>query len=74
MAQVPNIPLVVFLAAVVAGRLLDHHHQASRILADVAAGAIVVWALDEIVRGVNPWRRVLGTLVLGVSIRSLLVG
>ena len=72
-AQFPNVSLMVFVGAAVAGRLLDHHHQISRILADVATGAIVLWALDEIVRGVNPWRRVLGAVVLAVSIRSLVL-
>ena len=70
-AQFPNVSLVVFVSAALAGRLLDHHHQISRVLSDVAAGAILVWALDEILRGVNPWRRVLGAVVLAVSIRSL---
>jgi hypothetical protein len=70
-AQLPNLALVVFIVAAVAGRILDHHHQVSRVLSDVATGAIVLWALDEIVRGVNPWRRVLGAVVLGLSIRSL---
>lgn len=72
-AQFPNVPLLVFLGAVVAGRLLDHHHQISRVCADVATGAIVLWALDEILRGVNPWRRLLGAVVLGLSIRTLLL-
>jgi len=26
-------------------------------------GGLFVWAIDEIVRGVNPWRRCLGTAV-----------
>jgi hypothetical protein len=69
--QTPNLALVVFGAAVVAGRLLDGHHQASRVLADVASGAIVFWGLDELVRGVNPWRRVLGALVLSLSVVSI---
>jgi hypothetical protein len=30
----------------------------------VATGSLIVWALDEVVRGVNPWRRFLGVAVL----------
>jgi len=30
----------------------------------VGTGALIVWAADEIVRGVNPFRRALGTVVL----------
>jgi hypothetical protein len=70
-AQAPNLALVVFGVAAVAGRLLDGHHQASRVLADVASGAIVYWSLDELIRGVNPWRRVLGAVVLSVSLVSI---
>ncbi len=68
--QVPNLPLAVFLAAVVIGHLLSGHRAASGAVAWVATGAIVIWALDEVVRGVNPWRRVLGTVVLVASIVS----
>jgi hypothetical protein len=39
-------------------------------MADVATGAIVVWALDEVIRGVNPWRRLLGAVVLTLSVVS----
>jgi hypothetical protein len=30
----------------------------------VQVGALVLWAGDEVVRGVNPWRRILGGSVL----------
>jgi len=42
------------------------------VLSDVASGAIIVWSLDEIVRGVNPWRRLLGAVVLAASILSII--
>ena len=71
LAQVPNLALVVFLLAAAAGRLIDGHHQAAGVLSDVASGAIVFWSLDEIVRGVNPWRRVLGIVVLTASVVSI---
>jgi hypothetical protein len=69
--QAPNLALVVFGVAVVAGHLLDRHHQVSRILSDVASGAIVCWGLDELVRGVNPWRRGLGALVAAAAMASI---
>lgn len=37
---------------------------ATRNLEFVGRGALLVWALDELVRGVNPLRRVLGAVVL----------
>jgi multisubunit Na+/H+ antiporter MnhE subunit len=68
----PNVPLVVFSLALVASWVLHSHTQVGRILGDVATGALVVWALDEMIRGVNPWRRVLGGVVLGGTAVSLL--
>ena len=38
----------------------------------VFEGGLLVWAADEIVRGVNPWRRCLGTAVAGYVIATLL--
>ena len=37
-------------------------------LAAVGQGALVVWALDEVVRGASPARRVLGVVVLTVQL------
>ena len=37
----------------------------------VALLSLTIWALDEIVRGVNPWRRCLGAVVLIGIIVSL---
>ena len=38
----------------------------------VFKGALLVWAMDEIVRGVNPWRRCLGGAVAVYVIATLL--
>jgi len=34
----------------------------------IGRGALIVWALDELVRGVNPFRRLLGAAVLAVQL------
>ena len=35
-------------------------------------GGLIVWAGDEIIRGVNPWRRIVGAIVLvGLAVSSL---
>jgi hypothetical protein len=41
---------------------------AASALSGVGRGALIVWALDELVRGVNPFRRVLGAVVLAVEL------
>jgi hypothetical protein len=63
-AQTPNLALSVFLVAT--GILwLTHPSGAISTVTKVAAtGSLIVWALDEVVRGVNPWRRFLGVAVL----------
>ena len=71
-AQTPNAPLVVFLVAAGA-RWLFHPTGAVGTAVDVVASiALIAWAVDEIVRGVNPWRRILGGAVLAaVAVGSL---
>jgi hypothetical protein len=65
--QWPNIPLSVFIvasAALDAFRPKGGVESFARVLADVA---LFVWATDELLRGVNPFRRALG---LGVIIAT----
>jgi hypothetical protein len=71
-AQWPNAALVVWLVASTAQALLQPGggwRTASRVVATLALGW---WALDEIARGVNPWRRMLGAVVLAGLLASLL--
>jgi hypothetical protein len=42
------------------------------VLAVIAAGALAVWSIDELLRGVNPWRRILGGAVLVALVLNLL--
>jgi hypothetical protein len=63
-AQFPNVALGVFLAASVADGLFDPDGGLDAPLRMLATGALVWWAVDELLRGVNPWRRMLGGAVL----------
>ncbi len=36
----------------------------------LATGALIAWAADEVVRGVNPLRRTIGAVTLVVQVRS----
>ncbi len=58
--QFPNAALGIFIVCVVADHLVAETSPAHRIVAWSAAAALTWWAVDEIVRGVNPWRRFLG--------------
>jgi hypothetical protein len=61
-AQRPNILLLTWLVATAVSWFL--HGIAHTVVSSVGTIALVIWAVDEIVRGVNPWRRTLGAVVL----------
>jgi hypothetical protein len=48
----------------VASRTGVPRSEADRALALAGSVALVVWAIGELWRGVNPWRRLLGCAVL----------
>jgi hypothetical protein len=58
-AQFPNLPLWIFIATV-ALRRVAHTGTAARAIDWIGVAALAGWALDEVFRGVNPWRRLLG--------------
>ena len=68
-AQFPNLPLWIFLATVVGRWLVPEDSGAFTVLRVVALAALAWWALEEVARGVNPWRRLLG-LVGGAIVAS----
>ena len=69
--QFPNFSLGIFLTGSLVRRLV-HLNGTARILLEVLlAVSLSWWALDEIVRGVNPWRRFLGAAVLTAFVVSL---
>ena len=72
-AQMPNIPLWLFLAATAARALLHPKGTAGTGISIVAGVSLAVWAVLEIARGESPFRRVLGTIVLVGSLLGYLV-
>ena len=72
-AQTPNLALSVFLVATAILWLTHPTGAISTMAQVVATGSLVVWALDEVVRGVNPWRRFLGIAVLVYVVSTVLV-
>lgn len=71
-AQWPNAALVVWIVAGVLRAVFDPAGGWGTALRVVATLALGWWAVDEVVRGVNPWRRLLGTVVLAGLVLSLL--
>ena len=60
-AQFPNVALWIFILAV-GLRLFVRTGARHTALDLVALIALGWWAVDEVVRGVNPWRRFLGAV------------
>ena len=62
--QTPTLPLWVFALAWSTNKVAQPGGVAGDALRGVASASLAIWSLDEIARGVNPWRRALGTGVL----------
>lgn len=73
-AQMPNLVLWVVIVAAALRWIWSSPGNLDLALAFVVKGGLVVWALDEIFRGVNPWRRCLGAGVLFVVLATLVAG
>lgn len=65
--QFPNPALWVWLACLALQSFGDLTGDAALLVRGAGRAALAIWALDEIVRGCNPFRRVLGGVVLTVS-------
>ena len=64
LAQFPNVPLWGFILAMLLRWTLPLDPHGRQVIGAVALGFLTWWSLDEMVRGVNPWRRFLGATVL----------
>jgi hypothetical protein len=71
-AQTPNLVLWTVIVAAVLLWISPSSGQVSTALTIVVKGGLLVWAADEIVRGVNPWRRCLGAAVAAYELATLL--
>jgi hypothetical protein len=64
-AQFPNVALWIVISAIVLRLFVPDDEGAHTLLDVIAAGALAWWSVDEIVRGVNPWRKLLGVVGAG---------
>ncbi len=69
-AQAPNWSLSLFLVAKVI-EIVAPTGTIEDIAGWTATGLLLVWAGDELGRGVNPWRRLLGAVVIGWQVVRL---
>ncbi len=69
-AQFPNWPLWAVLSLWVIGPFLDDGSVPSDIIGWATSGLWVYWAWLELRHGVNPWRRLLGLLVIAWQVAA----
>ena len=70
-AQAPNLALWVVILASVLIWVWHPTGRAGVALEIIPKGSLFVWAIDEVFRGVNPWRRFLGITVLSCGLATL---
>jgi hypothetical protein len=74
LAQLPNWQLTVWLLASAVMWVGHPQGRARDVLVVLASAALALWAADEVLQGVNPFRRILGVAVfawLGSSLVRL---
>jgi hypothetical protein len=75
-AQVPNVPILLWFGTLIARLLVEPGTTVHALLAWAGWITLGWWAVDELVRGVNPFRRLLGlggcaVVLVGVAGRVL---
>ncbi len=70
-AQFPNVPLGLWLVASAVQWMFHPSGTVDTGLTVLATAGLIWWAADELVRGVNPWRRFLGGVVLALQVAKL---
>ncbi len=68
LGQFPNPPIIIFVVARVLAWATGAVGTWGSILYWVGTGALAWWAADELLRGVNPFRRMLGAVVLAFAV------
>lgn len=73
-AHLPNLPLLLWMATVVARWFVAPDSGVNAVLEWAGSATLGWWAVDELVRGENPWRRTLGlggciVVIVGVVTR-----
>lgn len=71
-AQSPNWPLVAIVGLLLARWVADPSDGIRSFVGYVFSALWVYWGSDEVIRGVNPWRKALGLALIGVQIFRIL--
>ena len=66
--QWPNLPMWIFLVGLATQLVLNPAGKLGTAVLVVTAVGLTWWAVDEVIRGCNPWRRALGVAVLAFQV------
>ena len=69
-AQVPNVPIVIWAVSIALNKLVQDQ-TVSTIISSIGTVSLTVWAMLEIISGVNLFRKILGSVVLAYIVYSL---
>ena len=72
-AQAPNLILWIVIVAAVVRSAWASPGTLSLVCKLLVTVGLLIWAADEIVRGVNPWRRCLGAAVAAYTLATIVV-
>jgi hypothetical protein len=70
--QRPNVTLIAYYVLWAVRRFVKPTGQTGSVVSGVTDGLITVWAIDELARGVNPFRRMIGGATLAWRLRSVM--
>ncbi len=70
-AQIPNWPIWCIGVGWLARLALTDGSTAHDIVGWMIRGLWLTWGADELIRGVNPWRRLLGATVIAWQVISI---
>lgn len=74
-AQAPNVALWIFLVTVALGWAVPRDSTLRAVIEWIGLVALIWWSLDEVARGVNPLRRLIGVggcVICALKLVSLL--
>jgi hypothetical protein len=71
--QAPNLVLWIVIVAASARWIWPSVSTLNTVLTVVVTGGLLIWAADEIFRGVNPWRRCLGAAVAAYEFATIVM-
>ena len=72
-AQAPNLVLWIVITAAALRWIRPKADTFGLVLTVVVTAGLLLWAADEIIRGVNPWRRCLGTAVAVYELAAIVM-